>query len=213
MFEPAIKNWKNQPPAGGWPFEWTSPTGRTFMLRGMSPRRVVEELEDIQKVNKWFVSHAHTWAICNDVWRAKDPARAITGLPTTAALPLAKDLVAVKTLPVKQPWWDAKPEQWGMHAWNWLHTFGAMFERGQWKAAIERISDLLNPAKSPHLGCHKCYEEFKAILRDTPPDSVDNEVDAAAWSFQAHNRVNRKRGAIPMTWDRAAKLHHWKVSV
>lgn len=214
MHEPAIKNWKQQPPAGGWSFEWTSPTGRKFMLDSSSPRRIVEKLMDIQRLNKWFISETHVWAECNDVWRKKDPHRAISKSPTVAQLPAPADLVPVQAEPVRQSWWDARPETWGPRAWFWLHGFGAYFGSTQsFDSAVNRVLDMLNPSKSPELGCHKCYEEFRQYIMENPTGRVTNEKEAAAWTFEIHNRVNRKRSILPITWIAAAKLHHWKVAV
>lgn len=200
---------------GGWGFDWTSPTNRKFPCHAVTASRVVDILREVQKVNGWYVSDAHVWALCNDVWRARDPARAINGTsaPALASLPSAEETIPVKGVPQAQDWWNAKPDEWGSRAWGWLHLFGVMFEYDAWMAAIDRTGAFLDPARNPTHGCINCFREWNAILRASPATVVSNEQEAAAWSFSAHNTVNQKRGALPMRWETAAKLHRWKVNV
>lgn len=201
---------------GGWGLDWTSPSGRKYPCYAVTASRVVDILLDIQKANKWYVSDEHTWAFCNDVWRRRDPGRAIfdTNAPTMAMLPSAEELrPVVNAAATEQEWWNAKPQEWGHRGWDWLHLFGVSFEYDAWMAAINRLGFLLDPARTPTHGCINCFKEWNAILRDSPPTVVSNEHEAAAWSFRAHNTVNTKRGVTPMRWETAAKLHRWKVNL
>ena len=208
--QPAIRGWQSQPPAGGWPFTYHAENGQRFPLKGFSAQQVVDNLNSILKLNSWFVSDAHTWAIANGVWTAKDPERSIPGAPTIAQLPRREEFKAAPATG-HRPYWDTKPENYGAALWNYMATFGSVFDKTGWTAMIAHISLMLDPIRSPSTGCAKCHGEWKAILRDTPPDAVNSEADAARWTFDAHQRVNAKIGKMPQTWRGAARIHSWKV--
>lgn len=208
--QPAIRGWQSQPPAGGWPFTYHAENGQRFPLKGFSAQQVVDNLNSILKLNSWFISDSHTWAIANGVWTTKDPERSIAGAVTIEQLPAREEF---KPAPATghRPYWDTKPDIYGRNLWMWIHTFGCMFDKDEWMMTIRHISHMLDPHHSPSTGCAKCHSEWQSILRETPSDMVNNEQDAAAWTFAAHNRVNAKIGKMPMTWRGAARMHSWKV--
>lgn len=208
--QPAIRGWQSQPPAGGWPFTYHAENGQKFPLKGFTAQQVVDNLNSVLKLNGWFISDAHSWAIANGVWTARDPERALVGAVTIDQLPAREEFQPVRSAG-HRPHWDAKPENYGRALWMYLHTFGSVFDRTCWLTAIDHVSHMLDPARSPSTGCAKCHAEWKSILRDSPRDAVNSEAEAAAWTFSAHNRVNQKMGKLPVTWRGAARLHSWKV--
>lgn len=211
-FEPAIRNWKNQPPAGGWPFTYIAENRQRFFIESHDPKRCVELLTDILRLNKWFISDAHTWAIANAVWTSRDPKRAMAGA-TLADLPKREDLEPVRKAPSHQPHWDTKPERYGPKVWGALALFGMRFDKRLWDQTIEYVTLILDPHRAPSTGCDKCHSEWRAQCRYHDPDKVVNEQDAAEWVYKVHNAVNQKIGKLPMTWKAAARLHAWKVGV
>lgn len=77
-FRPAIKNWENMPPAGGWHINYTE-QGQVFDLNG-SPTHIVDRIRKIQKNNSTFVSDAAIWNYVNSVWCERDPKRCVKKL-------------------------------------------------------------------------------------------------------------------------------------
>jgi hypothetical protein len=211
-FEPAIRNWQSQPCAGGWGFVFTAPNGQQKDLVAHNPFRIVEMLTAFLRLNNWYVSDAHTWAIANAEWCRKDPARALQAV-TLAELPQRDELVPVKSEPRHEHWMDTKPEKWGPQAWLYMNLFGAKFDKAAWDSMIQYVSILIDPRRSLSTGCDRCHREWQAILKDHPPGDVSNEQQAAAWAFEAHNRVSGKLGRVPMRWKDAAKRFCWKVSI
>lgn len=208
--QPAIRGWQSQPPAGGWPFTYIAENGQKFPLKGFSAQQVVDNLNALLKLNQWYISDAHTWAIANGVWTSRDPERALPNAVTVAQLPPREEFRPARESG-HRPYWETKPENYGRALWSYGHLFGCTFNKQAWSAWIEHVSLMLDPRRSPSTGCAKCHAEWQGILHDSPPDAVNNEQDAAAWTFLAHNRVNAKIGKMPMTWRGAARMHSWKV--
>lgn len=73
MPEPAIKNWRNFPPAGGWSLTYTL-QGQSWTFTG-SPKKIVEQIKNKQVVNGVYVSDTDIWNYANGVWCQRDPQR------------------------------------------------------------------------------------------------------------------------------------------
>lgn len=82
MPEPAIKNWRNFPPAGGWSVTYTL-AGQSFAFTG-SPAKIVEKIRKVQVANDAYVDDIAIWSYLNDVWCARDPQRCIRSMSSAA---------------------------------------------------------------------------------------------------------------------------------
>lgn len=74
---PAIRGWQNSPPPGGWSIKYTLPgTTQEWFLTGL-PNKVVLGIAEVQKANDIFEGFGPIWDLCNAIWVARDPARAL----------------------------------------------------------------------------------------------------------------------------------------
>jgi hypothetical protein len=211
MNEPAIRNWKTQPPAGGWGFTYTGPNGQKFQCSGITANRVIAQLTDILKMNAWYVSDAHTWATANDIWTARSPDRA-TKAVKLSELPKREEYTPARQ-GVKKNHWDIRPAKYGPQIWLWLNVFGMSFDKDLWDKTIAHVLHILSPHESPATGCIDCFREFQGHCQRRPPSAVTNEAQAAEWVFTVHNEVRQKLGQAPVTWKWAATTFAWKVGV
>ena len=78
--KPAIRNWKNMPPAGGWAIT-IGIRGQTFKLTGV-PTKIVFQIAGLQKRNGVFKGLAPIWKYCNAEWCRRDPVRCTIGVST-----------------------------------------------------------------------------------------------------------------------------------
>lgn len=201
MNEPAIKQWQIKPIPGGWGLIYEL-HGQRWSIDGPTPRRIVAEIAKIQAVNNAYVGDAPIWDYCNAIWTAKAPDRAVK----TVVRP-------VKPSVPSRDHWEHGPERYGPILWFWLHSFGMKFDKDGWDQAINRITDLLNPETSPMNGCPTCFSEWQAILGTEKPFDISNEDQAARWSFNVHNRINKKLGKPTYPLAVAAKLYGWKIEL
>lgn len=206
MIGPAIRNAEMFPPAGGWGVVYTL-LDQEWKIQGNSFRIIFDAVKDIQKANNVYDDDESIWDELNEIWTARDPQRTIRGWKKQRPK-------AVKSnRPSDRSHWQFGPEIWGPLAWNWLHSFGCVFDKEQFLATIERIAFMLDPNRSEHTGCDRCFEEWKRITTMSPPDSVYDEASAARWSWNAHNQVNKKLGKRIFPWASAARRYGWKVDL
>jgi hypothetical protein len=204
MRKPAIKQADNRPPTGGWSIIYIE-KGQKFDCSARSAYKVVELITEIQKINHTFTTIDAVWDYCNDIWRARDPKRAIPEEMENRMPELPKVM--------QRDHWKIEPSRYGSMVWRWLHMFGTFFEQDAWDMALKRTQSLLDPNISPNTGCPECSKEFAQILATDPPTSVHNEREAAEWTWRVHNRVNRRIGAPQVSFKDAAKFYGWKVEL
>jgi len=203
MIGPAIKQWQNRPVPGGWGFIYKIGE-QQWALDGPTPQRIVDQIVQIQTTNRVFQGVRPIWDMCNEIWQKKAPERAIkfekVVKDTRSAVPLRGH-------------WEFGPESFGPILWFWLHSFGMKFDQQHWNAAIERITSILDPKESPLNGCDRCFLEWKAIIGTEKPFEVNDEKSAALWTFNVHNRINKKLGKPQVTFAFAARMFGWKVDL
>lgn len=85
MPEPAIKNWRNFPPAGGWSITYTL-TGQSFSFTG-SPKKIVEQIRKVQVANQIYDSDHAIWDFVNGIWCDRDPKRCIRSMAMPSGAP------------------------------------------------------------------------------------------------------------------------------
>lgn len=210
----AIKQHQNRGIPGGWGVTYVD-LGQQWSVQGVTPARVVSQLaairRDIGTAKKGSQEEAETcWRICNEQWVLKAPDRAVRGWDSPEP---ANTRRAVQNSQGSRDHWEHGPEKWGPIAWFWLHSFGIRFSKEDWLAAIQRVGILLDPVASPLNGCQRCFDEWKKILMIRPPEGVNSERDAAVWSWNAHNHVNKKLGKKQVSWTIAAKTYGWKIEL
>ena len=76
MTVPAIRNYENRPPAGGWGIDYEY-RGQVWPIRGHW-RKVVKEIADIQSANGVYYGMDAIFDYCNPIWCSRDPARCMT---------------------------------------------------------------------------------------------------------------------------------------
>lgn len=198
-----IKNHQAFPIPGGWGVEYEQ-GGQLWQVNGRTPERVVQDIIAIQKVNGAFNGEQAVWDYCNAIWAARAPSRVmVAGSPARSISPVKK----------RRDHWDHGPEKYGPILWFWLHSFGMKFDQDGWNSAIRRITAILDPRQSPGNGCDKCFAEWSQILATEKPFEVSNEEQAARWSFNVHNRVNKKLGYRQFQFGVAARMYGWKVEI
>lgn len=206
---PAIHNWQMQPPPGGWSFTHTI-NGETYTSQGSNPTQVKADLIRFSIRAGAELREHHAEDLLNEEWKRRDPVRAIG---RTQGEPGPK-----KPEPRNAHLRDGKPSyhgpsQWGNAIWLYLNTFpmpGA-WDKAQWDATIDRITYLLNKAKSPGTGCADCFQEWMLICKLSDPKKVMTGEAAAAFVFRAHNTVNDKLGKPMMTWKEAIYKFGWNI--
>jgi hypothetical protein len=78
MPEPAIKNWRNFPPSGGWGVTYTL-SGQSFSFTG-APAKIVEQIRKVQVSNGVYESDDAIWDYVNAVWCSRDTTRCIRSM-------------------------------------------------------------------------------------------------------------------------------------
>lgn len=199
--EPRLKNWKQNPPPGGWGITYTI-RGQNFGVMGTNPDMVVKKIIEIQKRNNDFHGHQRVWDYCNRIWCARAPQRCGA---------VHRELEKSVYVPADNT--VTTPAQYGPKLWGMLDTFGmkGAFSVPGWLAAMNHISQIFNPTHSPDIGCSTCHNEWINILRDHPPMNVTNSKEAAKWVFEVHNRVNRNAGKPQFKWETAVIRNHWET--
>ena len=202
-----IKQWQTRPIPGGWGFNYVE-DGHAWRINGPTPQRVVDQIVQIQTVNGTFKSESAVWDLCNQKWGEKEPNRLLPGgRPAERIGPTKPSLVPVRSH------WEHGPEKFGPILWFWLHSFGMKFNAEDWKMSLERVGYLLDPEFSPGNGCERCYSEWKVIMATEKPLEVTNEEQAAKWTWNVHNRINKKLGYKQFPFATAAKMYGWKVEL
>jgi len=205
-----IRSHAHFPVPGGWGVKYYI-KGQAFHAKAVSPERVVEQIIKTQIDNDIFKGEDEVWSTCNAVWAQRAPDRVLREfreLYDGTALP--------SDLTPRIPNTDHQkidPAYYGPILWHWLHFFGHNFDKAQWDFTIQRVTDILNPEKSPLSGCPTCFSEFRGILQFMPPSEVQNEEDAAKWTFTVHNMVNKRLQKPIRGWAQMARLYGWKVTL
>lgn len=199
----AIKHHNLRPIPGGWGLDYFI-NGEKFEIRGPTPQRIVDAIAQIQNTNGVFEGYHKIWNYCNTIWCERAPERALVHFPKKP-----------KPAPAgpRRDHWKHGPEKFGPIMWYWLHSFGMVFNAEHWRAALERITNLLDPEKNPENGCVTCFAEWRAIMATESPFEVNSEAAAAQWTFNVHNRINKKLGYRQFSFEIAAKLYGWKVDL
>lgn len=78
--EPAIKNWRNFPPPGGWSVDYTE-EGQSFNFTG-SPAKIVDQIRKVQQANSTYESDAAIWLYLNTIWCERAPDKCIRSMLT-----------------------------------------------------------------------------------------------------------------------------------
>lgn len=204
---PAVKNWQFSPPAGGWSVT-VELQGSSRLIGGFSPHEVRNRAESFARSVGSDISLDEIEIMLNDEWNRRDPSRAIPTLKPNPQAPAPAERVRRDATVT---YWS--PKLWGPQAWGWLHSFGmpGAFDKTAWKVTCDRIERLLNPSLSVRTGCAECFNEWLDICQKDPPAEVTDPDAAARWTWEAHNRVNRKLGKAKLSWEEAANLHGWTL--
>jgi hypothetical protein len=213
----SIRNSQTRPIPGGWSLNYDH-NGQAFRITGHSPNAIVERIASIQRANNSYQGDKDIWSYCNAVWEARAPERAVKDEPLEqkAARGIGKSYRhEAERAPVNNSTahWTQDPAHYGPILWFWLHFFGHSFNKEEWLMTIGRITKILDPDASPGTGCATCFAEWQAIVSFVPPEVVNDEAAAARWSFDAHNRVNKKLKKPVRGWAQCAKLYGWKVTL
>lgn len=208
-----IKQYEYYPVPGGWGFIYEL-KGQRFHIKNGNPQKIVDVLTRILRNNDAYESDQQVWDICNQEWARRAPAGRVHKefLDRFAA---EGPPIGVASAPAgpRTDHWKMDPAYYGPILWHWLHMFGHHFNKPAWDSAIARVGVMLNPDLSPDSGCITCSQEWRAICTFLPPEIVTNEAQAAKWSFDAHNHVNKKLGKRIRGWAECAKTYGWKVAL
>lgn len=202
-----IKNWQTRSIPGGWSIEYVEGE-HYWQVGGPTPQRIVDKIVQIQTVNGTYTSEDAVWEYCNAKWAAKVPDRALVRTPIPASQLMPKP----SPIPLRDHW-KSGPERHGPILWFWLHSFGTVFNKEHWEAALDRVDEMLSPERSPMNGCERCHNEWMVLMKTERPLEVSNEKQAAEWTWNAHNRINKKLGKKPFPFSLAAKMYGWKVDL
>lgn len=78
--EPAIKNWRNFPPIGGWSLEYEE-QGQKFNFSGQ-PKKILDQIRKVQEANGTYESDGKIWLFMNSIWCERDPKKCIRSMLT-----------------------------------------------------------------------------------------------------------------------------------
>lgn len=76
--EPAIKNWRNFPPPGGWGIDYKL-EGQVFHFSG-SPKKIVDQVRKVQQANGIYESDDLIWRMLNAIWCERAPEKCIRSM-------------------------------------------------------------------------------------------------------------------------------------
>lgn len=159
MQEPAIRNWKEMPPNGGWAVEaYVGGFKRRF---GGDPVKIASSLIEAYRVRSPEFSERTAWNFLNYTWTKRDPNRAVV---------------------IKKAQDPSTPEQtrydFTALSLMWLKSFSTVFSAERWTKAIEHISHMADPASGLDTADADFYERLtKARIKSTPT----NEAEVKAW--------------------------------
>lgn len=69
--EPAIKNWRNFPPPGGWALQYEL-EGQKFSFSG-APKKIVDQIRRVQEANGIYRDDTSIWNYTNSIWCERAP--------------------------------------------------------------------------------------------------------------------------------------------
>lgn len=198
MTEPAIKNWKVRPVPGGWGPLTFKVGGQTHTLMGSQPKVLAKQLEALLRNNGEFVSEEDTWARLNEIWCERDPGRCYS---------LAED--------PDRDFRETHPGEYGQALWATISVFGMAhdFDHARWMAAVDQVTTMLDPAKSPKTGCGECFEKWRDYVGSNPPEELGSPAEIARWVYDIHDAVNIKLKKRRLSFAEAARLWAWDVEL
>lgn len=203
-----------QPPMGGWAVN-VELQGERRVIAGHTPAAVFDNLMKFARSLNFPMVDIEAQRILNDDWVRRDPGRAHHAYVASAMTPFVHKPPEAKHSHIMagKPYYHG-PSRWGPAAWLWLNAFGmrGAWNKDDWDATIDRITFLLNSARSPGTGCPECFKEWLSLCKKNDPKKIDQQALAMRFVFNSHNEVNRKLGKQQLTWKDAIYMHGWYIA-
>jgi len=167
-----------RPPRGGWTF---TIAGRK--VEKHSESEVISELRKWRQNNNTYVDDE---SLSREVWGyycSREPERcgqSASNVSPTAIVP--KDLT---------------PEVVGPIIWKHLNLSAARWNPGlrEWFLSYLDIISVL-------IECPVCQNEWRSIVSEKSPVTLNSRLSVCQWVNWAHNRVNSKRGKSQFSYER-----------
>lgn len=185
-------------PPGGWGLTYIPPDhSRQFPAQGFSPEMVVDAILKWRRNNSLPPNENDVWEFCNNKWCSRAPSRCPDWTPEESA-PVVK---ARKIL---------RPIDYGSWIWQYLNTFGVVFDKARFLSAIDQAVAMLAPNGEMGQGCSICFDHFAGARKAYPPDRVNSRQDAAVWVWTVHNLANDYAEHPRQSFHRIAAAFGWE---
>ncbi len=163
LLEPALRNWKEMPPEGGWAVTVLVNGRKEFI--DSDPLSIAERIFNLYKNAGQPTGLDVIFNFLNHTWLLRDPKRALFGSKPPNPL-----------LTPKRKHWD-----FTALSIDWLQSFAEKFELEKWTSAVQHISALTDPSNQYITADTDFFEKLtKARIASTPKD----EEEVKAWLRQ-----------------------------
>lgn len=169
-----------KPPRGGWAF----PVGGTTVSR-YSESEILTEVRKWRKNNGTFVSDDALLREMWQYWCAREPQRC--GM-------LPADVAAAAKILQPRP---VDKDLQGPPIWMFLNTLAVQWTEGFHPYFLMTCNAILGI-----LECPDCMKEWRTLLNDYPPTSINSRVAACRWVNMVHNEVNKRKGGAIYPYER-----------
>lgn len=185
-------------PPSGWSFHYAVPEhpGTKIYATGPTPQSVVAFLVNWRTNNNLPPNADDVWQVANHIWCARAPSRC-PGWEASNAPAIAG---AGRRI--------LRPLDYGPWLWQYFNTFGVVFDKGRFLAAVDQARAMLDPQQDA--GCALCYNHFAHALRDYPPQKVTNRQAAAVWVWTVHNLANDHAEHPRQSFSSIARRFGWE---
>ncbi len=100
--------------------------------------------------------------------------------------------------------------QWGTHLWYYIHTI-TIIDFVDSKDNLYHNTIAYNVLKELKFPCKKCQIEYDNEFKNIDINLLDNPMYLFKWSWELHNKINKKLNKDFLSFDDALQLYTIKI--
>lgn len=197
--KPRMLAWQNSAPPSGWGVTYSTPEleGKKIRSDGSSPAEVLSKIKAWRVNNGLDPNEDEVADWLNEVWCSRAPERCPGW---------QKEAPPVITAGGRR---ILRPVDYGPWVWQFLNTFGVVFDKDRFLFAVEQAASMLDPRKSD-AGCALCRDHFIDARKAYLPENVDSKISAGVWAWSVHNLANTHAGKRQFSYFEVARKYGWE---